>query len=102
MTLLTPCTGPLTSQALRAQRCLGAFAPAAATSRALPTDGHGLILSPLSCLRSISIFSVRLSPPNPLHTPQPFPALFHGIYHDLTYKISSLLFILSLPTNRQN
>lgn len=65
-------------------------------------DGHGLTLSPLSCLCSTSIFSVRLSPPNALHTPQPFPALSHGIYRDLTYKISRLFFILSLPTNRQN
>ena len=39
---------------------------------------------------------------NPLHTPQPSPALSHGIYRDLTYKISRLFFILSLPTNRQN
>lgn len=100
MALLPPCTGPLTSPALRAQRCLGAFAPGATTSRTLPTDGHGLTLLLMSSLKQ-HFLSEALST-QPLHTPQPFPALSHGIYRDMTYKISSLFFNLSLPTNRQN
>ena len=70
MTLLTHCSGPLTSRARQAQRCLGAFAPAAATSRALPMMVTGSLSSFMSLLNQ-HFLSEALST-NPLHTPQAF------------------------------